>query len=433
MPIRPLFILKASNSAFSGGYYRVYEILKNGILEGIDYVIVTDSISFQNFVYMFDDFKEIIKGYKIYFVDVRSNKRMAFHVPHVLVTIGTYFRSLLFALSISKIARENNVDLIYGPSEGTQMVWSCYCASVLSKKPWSALFQGTTHLLQPTPDLGPITIFNVLKHVTQQKESTKNLSLVSKFGFALELFGVLKIAQRTLILTVSSSMREELNVLNPKINFYVIKPGNGLSLDQFNSSIDTNRCYEGVFFARLIPDKGIFDLLKIWKLVVKQFPDAKLAVAGIIERPQFVEEFQKRAKRAGLSENMLFLGQLDRSSIIDLVTSSKITVYPSVMDVFSLVVLESLACGTPVISYDIPGITHNFGNCKAVSSCHTKDYSCVANHVILLLENESLREELSKEAKDFVKSFDWRLVVRGEKEAYYRVIKWFNSRHAKRD
>jgi glycosyltransferase involved in cell wall biosynthesis len=425
--------LKASNSAFSGGYYRVYEILKNGILEGIDYVIVTDSISFQNFVYMFDDFKEIIKGYKIYFVDVRSNKRMAFHVPHVLVTIGTYFRSLLFALSISKIARENNVDLIYGPSEGTQMVWSCYCASVLSKKPWSALFQGTTHLLQPTPDLGPITIFNVLKHVTQQKESTKNLSLVSKFGFALELFGVLKIAQRTLILTVSSSMREELNVLNPKINFYVIKPGNGLSLDQFNSSIDTNRCYEGVFFARLIPDKGIFDLLKIWKLVVKQFPDAKLAVAGIIERPQFVEEFQKRAKRAGLSENMLFLGQLDRSSIIDLVTSSKITVYPSVMDVFSLVVLESLACGTPVISYDIPGITHNFGNCKAVSSCHTKDYSCVANHVILLLENESLREELSKEAKDFVKSFDWRLVVRGEKEAYYRVIKWFNSRHAKRD
>jgi glycosyltransferase involved in cell wall biosynthesis len=432
LTIRPLIILKASNAAVSGGYYRLYEVLKNGKLEGIDYVIVIDSVSYRNFICMFEDFKEIIKGYKTYFIDVELNKRLAIHVLHVFKTIGTYFRSFLFALSISKIAHNENVDLIFGPSEGTQMVWSCYCASVLSKKPWSALFQGTTQLLQPTPDLGPITLFNALKHVNQ-KESTKNLSLVSKFGFALELFGVLKIAQNSLILTVSSSMREELNVLNPKIDFHVIKPGNGLSLDQFNSSIDTTRCYDAVFFARFIPEKGIFDLLKIWKLVVKQFPDAKLALAGIIEDPRFVEEFQRKAKRAGLSDNMLFLGQLDRSSVIDLVTSSKITVYPSVMDVFSLVVLESLACGTPVITYDIPAITHNFGNCKAVSSCHVKDYSCVAKRVIFLLENEALREELSKDAKDCVKNFDWRLVVRGEKEAYYKVIEWFNSKKSLRD
>jgi len=129
----------------------------------------------------------------------------------------------------------------------------------------------------------------------------------------------------------------------------------------------------------------------------------------------------------GLTKNIVFLGPQDKNSIIDLVGSSRLTIYPSTLDTFSLTVLESLACGTPVIAYNIPAIKYNFGKCKAVLRCPVKDKTSMAKNVIFLLENEDLRTKLSKEAKKYVSDFDWKKVAKAEKEAYSKVVEWFNS------
>jgi glycosyltransferase involved in cell wall biosynthesis len=426
MNIKPLIIAKARHAAISGGYYRLYEILKNGKSEGINYVIVTDSLSYRNYVQMFPDFKEILEEYKSYVINLPKIKLLTPHMPRGLKAITSYWDSFLLATSISKIAREENVDLIVGPSEGTQIVWTSYFSGRMCHIPWTALFSGTSQLLQPTAVLGPINPVNVLKHVSQ-KESTRKTPLTSKFGFSMELLGLLKITQESLILTVSSSMCEEMRFLNPRITFHVITPGNGVDLKKFDKKSRPTPLYDAVFFSRLVPEKGMFDLPEIWKLVVQKFPKARLAVAGIVEDLKFVEDLQRMISRYGLTKNIVFLGSQEKNSIIDLVGSSKLTIYPSTLDTFSLVVLESLACGTPTITYDIPAITHNFRKCKAVLSSPVKDKASMAKNVISLLENEDLRTKLSKEAKEYASDYDWKKVVRAEKEAYFKVIEWFNS------
>ena len=79
---------------------------------------------------------------------------------------------------------------------------------------------------------------------------------------------------------------------------------------------------------------------------MQRFPKVTLAVAGIIEDPKFVKEFQRIASQYGLDKNS-FSWSKDKDSLIYLVSSSKLTIYPNVFDVFSLVILESLVCGTP--------------------------------------------------------------------------------------
>lgn len=427
MNIKPLIIVKARHSVISGGYYRLYEILKNGKSEGINYVIVTDSLSYRNYIQMFPDFKEILKRYKTYHLDVEKIKLLTPRMFRGLKVATSYWDCLLLAMSISKIAREENVDLIVGPSESTQMVWTCYFSGKLSNIPWTVIFQGTNDLLQPTLGLSPINPINVLKHVSQ-KELAKEAPLLSKLGFSLELLGVLKIAEKSLILTVSHSLCKEIKFLNPKIKFHVINPGNGIDLEKLSKGSRPTPLYDAVFFSRLIPEKGIFDLPEIWKLVTKKFPKARLAVAGMIEDVKIVKDFQRIISQYGLTKNVVFLGPQDRNAIADLVGSSKLTIYPSTLDVFPLVVLESLACGSPVIAYDILAVRYNFHKCRAVLLCSVKDNVSMAKNILSILENEDLRSKLSNLAKEYASNFDWKTVVKAEKEAYFKVIEWFNSR-----
>lgn len=425
--IKPLIMVKARHSVISGGYYRLYEILKNGKSEGINYVIVTDPSSYRNYVQMFPDVEEILKRYKTYCLNYGKIKLFTSRMFRDLKAATPYWGSLISAMSISKIAQEENVDLIVGPSEITQMVLTCYLSSKLSRIPWTAIFQGTNDLLQPTQGLGPLNPLNILRHVSRKK-LTRGASFRSKIGFSLELLGLLKIAEKSLILTVSHSLREEIRFLNPKIKFHVIAPGNGVDLEKFSYEPRPTPIYDAIFFSRLIPEKGLFDLPEIWKLVTKRFPKAVLAVAGTIEDSKLVKDFQKVISYYGLTKNVLFLGPQDRNTIADLVRCAKLTIYPSSMDAFPLVVLESLACGTPVVSYDILAVSHNFRKCKAVLMCSVKDIESMAKNILLLLENEDLRAKLSSEAKEYASNFDWKKVVRAEREAYFKVIEWFNSR-----
>jgi len=83
-----------------------------------------------------------------------------------------------------------------------------------------------------------------------------------------------------------------------------------------------NQEYDSIFFARLIPEKGLFELLEIWKQVIKELPEAKLAVAGIIETQIHVKNFLNAVSQNHLSHNIIFLGELDELSLRRSVSSS---------------------------------------------------------------------------------------------------------------
>ncbi len=56
---------------------------------------------------------------------------------------------------------------------------------------------------------------------------------------------------------------------------------------------------------------------------------------------------------------------LDGPSLATLYRSADVMVFPSRTDTFGLVILESLACGTPVAAYPVPGPIDVIGNSAA--------------------------------------------------------------------
>jgi glycosyltransferase involved in cell wall biosynthesis len=311
------------------------------------------------------------------------------------------------------------------PSEGTSGVITSYLASFFSSKPWTAVFQPREDLLQPSIFLGIVNPYSVLKHVNS-KPSTKRMPFLSKLGLSINLFVLLKLAERTIVSTVSESVVEDFNYINPRIKFCVIKPGNGIELKELPPLNAEIKNYDCVFFARLISKKGIFDLPEIWKLVVKRIPCAVLLVCGIIEKQGPVNRLLNTFNNEKLSENVKFLGTQEKHELYDIISNSRLTIYPSYVDSFSLVTLESLGCGTPVVSYEIPAIRHNFGECTAVFMCPLGDKVAMADKIVEVLTKME-RKPIAIVAKEFSTRFSWNAVIIAEKKVYLKIVESMNN------
>lgn len=101
---------------------------------------------------------------------------------------------------------------------------------------------------------------------------------------------------------------------------------------------------------RLVPRMGLDVLLDAWAKV----DGGLLLIAG--DGPQR-EELELRSARLGLGQRVRFLGRVSDGELVDLYRASDVTVVPSMaLEGFGLVILESLACGTPVVGSTMGGI-----------------------------------------------------------------------------
>lgn len=389
MDVRPLIFVDVSS--LSGGVKRIFNVLKRGKTHGIDYVVVFNRRNYENALRYFPFFDKIMSQYRFYMLDwptIYGN------------TLPVRYKNLIKLAKITaEIAKKENVDLIVSPSETHSKFLLSYLTGLLSSKPWTVIFQST-----------PIIGLNLkFRHPYSALEQLWTF------------FTYLKISERTLMLAVSKSIQNDLKKINSKINIYVIEPGCGVECMPLKTC-DTAEVYDAIFSARLIPEKGLYDILEIWNLVTRQKPDAKLLVIGMTESKKHIEKFHSLIKRYKLGGNIIFLGEKNDEEVFHLLNSSKLLVYPSVLDSFPLSVLEALACGKPVIAYNIPAIQLNYGGCKAVKTVKVKDNANMAKCILSLLENETERAILSYDAKSFAQKCSWDRVVEAEKEAYTKVL-----------
>jgi glycosyltransferase involved in cell wall biosynthesis len=105
---------------------------------------------------------------------------------------------------------------------------------------------------------------------------------------------------------------------------------------------------------RLVPRMGLDVLLKAWAAVVGGHPERLLVIAG--EGPAR-PELENRVAELGLGASVRFVGRVGEGQLVDLYRAADVCAVPSVaLEGFGLVVLEALACGTPVVASDAGGL-----------------------------------------------------------------------------
>ncbi|QKQ99074.1 glycosyltransferase family 4 protein [Metallosphaera tengchongensis] len=165
-----------------------------------------------------------------------------------------------------------------------------------------------------------------------------------------------------------------------------------------------------VYFTRLIPEKGLFEVPIIWKRVNER-RDVRLYVMGEFQDERDKVDFLNMVDR--LKVNVEYLGFKEGEDLYRVVSRARFTLYPSHYDSFSLVVLESLGLKTPVLAYRTQAMMEIFGEERGVVKIEEDNIKGMAEAALRL--NAEVGE-------GFVRKFlSWDRVVEAELMSIMRI------------
>jgi glycosyltransferase involved in cell wall biosynthesis len=115
----------------------------------------------------------------------------------------------------------------------------------------------------------------------------------------------------------------------------------------------SSRTYDFCFIGRIFPTKGIFDLIKAFKFVQTRLGRCTLVMIG--SGPKIWENrLRMELKKHNLTESVYLMGSVPEEEKYSILKASKVFVLPSYEEGLPIVVCEAMACGVPVIAYDLP-------------------------------------------------------------------------------
>ncbi len=143
-----------------------------------------------------------------------------------------------------------------------------------------------------------------------------------------------KYNKKTFYVAISNSDR------SPELD-YISTIYHGIDLSKF-TFIDNPKDYL-LFFGRIHPDKGTKEAIEIAKS-----SKMKLIIAGIIQDNDY---FEKEIKPLLNKKSIIYLGSADSIKRNELLGNAYVLLHPiNFNEPFGLSVIESMACGTPVIA-----------------------------------------------------------------------------------
>ena len=147
--------------------------------------------------------------------------------------------------------------------------------------------------------------------------------------------------------------------------------------------------------------KGYEYLIEAWKIVHEKHPEWMINIFGSGEQKDNVERL---IEESSLQETILMHEPTD--DIMSQYLNSSICVVSSRYEGFSMVILESMICGVPVVSFDCPHGPHNIiKNGEDGILVEYLNTQALADNICYLIENPEIRKEMGEKAKRNIKRY----------------------------
>jgi glycosyltransferase involved in cell wall biosynthesis len=188
---------------------------------------------------------------------------------------------------------------------------------------------------------------------------------------------------------------------------------NGVDIDRFKPSkvdaklkrqigLDSKLCV--LFVGRLIPRKGLSFLVEAAKHIIEEYEQTLFVVVG--DGP-LKSGLRARLEKMNLSRNFNFLGDVNESVLPALYNCADVFVLPSIQEGQGIALLEAQATGKPVVAFDVGGVREAVRD-KETGFLMKPDSSQLAEAVMKLLANYSVREKMGSKGREFVSdNFSW--------------------------
>jgi glycosyltransferase involved in cell wall biosynthesis len=226
--------------------------------------------------------------------------------------------------------------------------------------------------------------------------------------------GTILVKSATFNLGVSEAAAEFLKHLKAR-NVKVVP--NGIDTTRYQKKDSNWRKQLGIsekdivvtFTGRLIPSKGVQDLITIFPRVQKVRPGIKLLIVG--DGP-YRKELEKRVKIIGAGDSILFLGMRNQSEVVQILSASDIFINPSYSEGLPTSVMEAASVGLPILATDVGGTREIIIDGELGFLVKEKDLESMQKKLVELISNEPLRQKFGKKARQFVsQKYDWQKIA----------------------
>ena len=226
------------------------------------------------------------------------------------------------------------------------------------------------------------------------------------------------------IIAVSSGIKREIVKYYGVPNDDIVVIPNGVDLEEFRPNrrkrekirgqlkIDENEVvlmFSGYEFKR----KG---LMYIIEALPKIKEDVKLLVIGK-DNPK---PYRKLASKLGVIDKVIFMGFVQ--DISEYYAASDIFVFPTLYEAFSLVTLEAVASGLPILATKVNGTEELIVN-GYNGFFIERNGNDIAEKVNILVDDDGLRKKMSKNARKTAENYSWDKIAKKTLEVYEEVAK----------
>lgn len=169
---------------------------------------------------------------------------------------------------------------------------------------------------------------------------------------------------------------------------------------------------------RLDPQKGYSMLIDTWVLVKDKHPEWMLNIFGTGD---LKEQLEGKINALGLKGNVNLKGKSDE--IENEYLKSSFFVMSSLYEGLPMVLLESMSCGLPVVSFDC-----EWGPREIIKDGYngflveTGDVNQLADKICQMIENHELRKTMSLNALEVAKKYDISIVMK-KWDALFKELK----------
>lgn len=200
----------------------------------------------------------------------------------------------------------------------------------------------------------------------------------------------------------------------------VHKVFNGVDLPFLASFKTTKIQWDACFAGGLRATKGIFDVVRVWRLVADTLPDAQLLIMGS-GPPQTVSQLRTYIEHHDLSGNVTLFGHAKTSELIQQMKNSRAFVSTSHEEGWGIALCEAIACGLKAHAYSLPAF-QRFG--EFVNQVDRFDESSLANNIIASLSDPVTGSQgdatYTTRLKAFEEMVSWNRIAAKEAEEFGR-------------
>lgn len=192
---------------------------------------------------------------------------------------------------------------------------------------------------------------------------------------------------------------------------------NGRLLTEYDMVREKVDRFASVYFARLHPQKGVLNAIRVWQHILQVIPDAQFAIIG--NGPQLAES-RKLAKKLGISNHIEWLGYIPPQKLLPLVDGIRTVIHPVNYDTGGMAAVELTKYGIPMFCFEHPGMQAMYGDMPVYVSY--PDVMTLASKIVEILEDDEKFNQMAKKSFEFSQHFYWP-----------RVRSFFASELAKHD